>query len=387
MEIKAKLQADFESKAQKIHAISQLLKAYSLYMLDVDYVVQEGKVSSSISTPAASCPPSLERRPAPGRRGQGRRRNRTRDPDPRYDHHPKLFPPLHQAGRHDGTAETEAAEFFDIYKLGVLTIPTNQPNIRKDADDSVYKTAAKNSTPSSRKSSSFTPGRPCSSAPSPSRPAKCSPACSRRRASSIPSSTPSITSRRPKSSPAPASAAPSPSPPTWRPRTDIKLGEGVAQIGGLHVLGTERHESRRIDRQLRGRCSRQGDPGSSHFFISLEDDLMRLFGSDRIVKLMSAWASKRARAEARPPQPLHPAGPEKSRAAQLPDPQAHARVRRRDEQAARSRLWLPQRNHPQRRRSRPPHGHHRGSRHPQGRGIFGSDADVGECAFARWPIG
>ena len=68
--------------------------------------------------------------------------------------------------------------------------------------------------------------------------------------------------------------------------TDIKLGEGVPDVGGLHVLGTERHESRRIDRQLRGRCSRQGDPGSSHFFISLEDDLMRLFGSDRIVKLM-----------------------------------------------------------------------------------------------------
>ena len=68
--------------------------------------------------------------------------------------------------------------------------------------------------------------------------------------------------------------------------TDIKLGEGVAGLGGLHVIGTERHEARRIDRQLRGRCARQGDPGSSHFFISLEDDLMRLFGSDRIVKFM-----------------------------------------------------------------------------------------------------
>src|SRR5262249_54554720 len=68
--------------------------------------------------------------------------------------------------------------------------------------------------------------------------------------------------------------------------TDIKLGQGVAEAGGLHVIGTERHEARRIDRQLRGRCARQGDPGSSHFFISLEDDLMRLFGSDRIVKYM-----------------------------------------------------------------------------------------------------
>src|SRR5207237_2010678 len=68
--------------------------------------------------------------------------------------------------------------------------------------------------------------------------------------------------------------------------TDIKLAPGVPDIGGLHVIGTERHEARRIDRQLRGRCARQGDPGSSHFFISLEDDLMRLFGSDRIVKYM-----------------------------------------------------------------------------------------------------
>src|SRR5207237_338246 len=69
--------------------------------------------------------------------------------------------------------------------------------------------------------------------------------------------------------------------------TDIQLGAGVADVGGLHVIGTERHEARRIDRQLRGRCARQGDPGSSHFFISLEDDLMRLFGSDRIVKALS----------------------------------------------------------------------------------------------------
>src|SRR6516225_3607221 len=68
--------------------------------------------------------------------------------------------------------------------------------------------------------------------------------------------------------------------------TDIKLGPGVEEAGGLHVIGTERHEARRIDRQLRGRCARQGDPGSSHFFIGLEDDLMRLFGSDRIVKYM-----------------------------------------------------------------------------------------------------
>src|SRR5256885_15782042 len=82
--------------------------------------------------------------------------------------------------------------------------------------------------------------------------------------------------------------------------TDIKLGPGIAELGGLHVIGTERHEARRIDRQLRGRCARQGDPGSSHFFIGLEDDLMRLFGSDRIVKYMERMGLEEG------PEPEHP---------------------------------------------------------------------------------
>ena len=77
--------------------------------------------------------------------------------------------------------------------------------------------------------------------------------------------------------------------------TDIKLGAGVADLGGLHIIGTERHESRRIDRQLRGRAGRQGDPGQSRFYLSLEDDLMRLFGTERIAGSWSAWASRRAR--------------------------------------------------------------------------------------------
>ena len=97
----------------------------------------------------------------------------------------------------------------------------------------------------------------------------------------------SITSKRPKLSPRAGQRGAVTIATNMAGRgTDIKLGEGVAELGGLHVIGTERHESRRIDRQLRGRCARQGDPGSSHFFISLEDDLMRLFGSPRIVKIM-----------------------------------------------------------------------------------------------------
>ncbi len=142
-------------------------------------------------------------------------------------------------------------------------------------------------TPLSRKSPPFTTrAAPSSSAPSPLKPASRFPKCCRRSASSIPFSTPNTTSRKPRSSPAPASAAPSPSPPTWPAAAPTSNWAMPSPAGGLHVIGTERHESRRIDRQLRGRCARQGDPGSSHFFISLEDDLMRLFGSDKIVKVM-----------------------------------------------------------------------------------------------------
>ena len=96
----------------------------------------------------------------------------------------------------------------------------------------------------------------------------------------------SITSKRPKLSPGRVKEGLSPLPRTWLGAVDMGLSEDCAELVGFNVIGTERHESRRIDRQLRGRCARQGDPGSSHFFISLEDDLMRLFGSPRIVKIM-----------------------------------------------------------------------------------------------------
>ncbi len=171
--------------------------------------------------------------------------------------------------------------------------------------------------------------------------------------------------------------------------TDIKLGPGVADVGGLHVLGTERHEARRIDRQLRGRCARQGDPGSSHFFISLEDDLMRLFGSDRIVKMMEKIGFEEGQELKHPlAEPLHPERAEEGRAAQFPDPQTHARIRRRDEQAARGHLWLPQRNHQRRGRARPADGHHGGGRRREGRAIHerGAGASAnGRCAS--WPTG
>ena len=289
LEAKAKLQADFEQKAQKIHAISQLLKAYSLYQLDVEYVVQDNKV---IIVDQHTGRLMSGRRWSDGlhqaveaKEGVQIERETQTLATITIQNYFRLYQKL--AGM-TGTAETEAAEFFDIYKLGVLTIPTNQPNIRQDADDSVYKTKREKFNAVAKEIKELhTLGRPIL-------------------VGTVSVETSEMLSRMLKKeglihsvlnakyhqqeaeivARAGQRGAITIATNMAGRGTDIKLGEGVPALGGLHVLGTERHESRRIDRQLRGRCSRQGDPGSSHFFISLEDDLMRLFGSDRIVKLM-----------------------------------------------------------------------------------------------------
>ncbi len=289
LEMKAKLQADFESKAQKIHAISQLLKAYSLYQLDVEYVVQENKViivdqHTGRLMPGRRWSDGLHQA-VEAKEGVTIERETQTLATITIQNYFRLYTKL--AGM-TGTAETEAQEFYDIYKLGVMTIPTNQPNIRKDADDSVYKTRREKFNAVVKEIAQLhAQGRPVL-------------------VGTISVETSEMLSRMLKKeglihsvlnakyhqqeaeivARAGQRGAITIATNMAGRGTDIKLGEGVAQAGGLHVLGTERHESRRIDRQLRGRCSRQGDPGSSHFFISLEDDLMRLFGSDRIVKLM-----------------------------------------------------------------------------------------------------
>jgi preprotein translocase subunit SecA len=188
-----------------------------------------------------------------------------------------------------GTAETEASEFWDIYKLGLLVIPTNKPVARHDANDSVYKTKREKYEAVLREIQQIhAQGRPILvgtisvevsefmskmlkkagiihsvlNAKFHQQEAEIIMRAGQRSAVTIATN---MAGRG----------------------TDIKLGPGIADTGGLHVLATERHEARRIDRQLRGRCARQGDPGSSHFFIGLEDDLMRLFGgSDKTVKWM-----------------------------------------------------------------------------------------------------
>ena len=289
MEAKTKLQADYQTKGQKIHAISQLLKAYSLYQLDVQYIIEDGKVvivdeHTGRKMPGRRWSDGLHQA-VEAKEGVAIERETQTLATITIQNYFRLYQKL--AGM-TGTAETEATEFYDIYKLGVLTIPTNQPNIRKDAHDSVYKTRReKFSAVVKEIKEMHTLGRPILVG---TVSVETSEMLSRmlKREGLIHSVLNAKYHQQEAEIVARAGQRGAITIATNMAGrgTDIKLGEGVASVGGLHVLGTERHESRRIDRQLRGRCSRQGDPGSSHFFISLEDDLMRLFASDRIVKMM-----------------------------------------------------------------------------------------------------
>jgi len=289
MEAKTKVQQDFETKAQKIHAISQLLKAYSLYQLDVEYVIQENKVIIVDQHTG---------RLMPGRRwSDGLHQAVEAKEGVEIEHETQTLATItiqnyfrlyQKLAGMTGTAETEASEFFDIYKLGVLVIPTNEPCIRKDANDAVYKTRReKFITVLNEIKQIHAQGRPILVG---TISVEVSEQLSRmlKREGIIHSV---LNAKYHQQEAEIITRAGQRGAVTIATNmagrgTDIKLGPGVAELGGLHVMGTERHEARRIDRQLRGRCARQGDPGSSHFFISLEDDLMRLFGSDRIVKMM-----------------------------------------------------------------------------------------------------
>jgi preprotein translocase subunit SecA len=291
MEAKQKLQADYEAKAQKIHAISQLLKAYCLYLKDVQYVVQENKV---IIVDENTGRLMTGRRWSDGlhqaveaKEGVEIERETQTLATVTIQNYFRLYTKL--AGM-TGTAETEAQEFYDIYKLGVLVIPTNKPCIRKDRNDSVYKTKREKFAAVVKEIQDVhAQGRPILVG---TISVEVSEQLSRmlQRTGIVHSVLNAKFHQQEAEIVARAGQRGAVTIATNMAGrgTDIKLGPGVAELGGLHVLATERHESRRIDRQLRGRCSRQGDPGTSHFFISLEDDLMRLFGSDKIVKYMES---------------------------------------------------------------------------------------------------
>jgi preprotein translocase subunit SecA len=289
LQAKNQHQSEFEAKAQRIHIISQLLKAYSLYQRDVQYVVQENKV---IIVDENTGRLMTGRRWSDGlhqaveaKEGVEVERETQTLATITIQNYFRLY--LKLAGM-TGTAETEANEFYDIYKLGVLVIPTNRPCVRKDSHDTVYKTKREKFGAVVKEIQTIhAQGRPILVG---TISVEVSEQLSR--ALSKAGIVHSVLNAKFHQQEAEIVAragqrgAVTIATNMAGRGTDIKLGPGVADLGGLHVIGTERHEARRIDRQLRGRCARQGDPGSSHFFIGLEDDLMRLFGSDRIVKYM-----------------------------------------------------------------------------------------------------
>jgi preprotein translocase subunit SecA len=289
LEMKTKLQQEFETKAQRIHAISQLLKAYCLYQKDVQYVVQDNKViivdeNTGRLMTGRRWSDGLHQAVEAKEQVEIERETQTLATITIQNY----FRLYHKLAGMTGTAETEASEFFDIYKLGVLVIPTNKPVARKDANDSVYKTRREKYNAVLKEIKEVHgKGRPMLVG---TISVEVSEHLSRmlKREGIIHSVLNAKFHQQEAEIVARAGQRGSVTIATNMAGrgTDIKLGAGVADAGGLHVIGTERHEARRIDRQLRGRCARQGDPGSSHFFISLEDDLMRLFGSDKIVKYM-----------------------------------------------------------------------------------------------------
>ena len=280
---------DYSVKADRIHTIQQLLKAYTLFDKDVEYVVMNGEVKIVDEQT--------------GRILDGRRYSDGLHQAIEAKENVKIeattqtyatvtlqnyFRMYHKLCGMTGTAETEAGELWDIYKLDVVTIPTNIDCIRKDEQDLVYKTKReKYKAVIDEITRLRDAGRPVLVGTTS---VEVSELLSRMlRQAQIPHNVLNAKQHaREAQIVAEAGFAGAITIATNMAGrgTDIKLGPGVKEAGGLAILGTERHESRRVDRQLRGRAGRQGDPGSSQFFVSLEDDLMRMFGSDRIAKVM-----------------------------------------------------------------------------------------------------
>jgi preprotein translocase subunit SecA len=280
---------EYSVKADRIHTVQQLLKAYTLFEKDVEYVVMDGSVKIVDEQT--------------GRILEGRRYSDGLHQAIEAKENVKIeattqtyatvtlqnyFRMYHKLAGMTGTAETEAAELWDIYKLDVVSIPTNIPVVRKDEQDLVFKTkrekykAIIDEVEEVRKA-----GRPVLVGTTSVEVSELLSRMLRQR--QIPHNVLNAKQHaREAQVVAEAGLAGAVTIATNMAGrgTDIKLGPGVKEAGGLAIIGTERHESRRVDRQLRGRAGRQGDPGSSKFFVALEDDLMRMFGSERIAKVM-----------------------------------------------------------------------------------------------------
>jgi preprotein translocase subunit SecA len=286
---------DYAVKADRIHTVQQLLKAYTLFDKDVEYVVMDGAVKIVDEQT--------------GRILEGRRYSDGLHQAIEAKENVKIeaatqtyatitlqnyFRMYHKLSGMTGTAETEAAELWAIYKLDVVTIPTNVKAIRKDQEDLVYKTKREKYRAVIDEIEVLrNAGRPVLVGTTS---VEVSELLSRMlHQKKIPHNVLNAKQHsREAQVVAEAGLAGAVTIATNMAGrgTDIKLGPGVKEAGGLAIIGTERHESRRVDRQLRGRAGRQGDPGTSQFYVSLEDELMRLFGSERIAKLMDRFGYK-----------------------------------------------------------------------------------------------
>jgi preprotein translocase subunit SecA len=288
---KAAVQSEFEQVSERIHVISQLLRAYSLYERDVEYVVQEGKVyivdeNTGRVMPGRRWSDGLHQAVEAKEGVQIEKESKTYATITLQNYF-RLYDKL--AGM-TGTAETEATEFMDIYKMTVTVIPTNRPNIRIDENDIIYKTRReKFNAVIETVTEAHHRGQPCLVG---TVSVDASEVLSRMlRRAKIPHSVLNAKYHAQEAeivAKAGQRGAVTIATNMAGRGTDIKLGEGIADLGGLYVIGTERHTSRRIDRQLRGRCARQGDPGRTRFFISLEDELMRLYSQGSAGKLLES---------------------------------------------------------------------------------------------------
>ncbi|HET7225892.1 MAG TPA: preprotein translocase subunit SecA [Candidatus Eisenbacteria bacterium] len=281
--------SSYAARNERIHNVQALLKAYSLYDRDVEYVVQDGKVLIV---------DEFTGRLMPGRRySEGLHQAIEAKEGVHVEGETQtlatitlqnFFRMYQKLAGMTGTAETEAGEFWEIYKLDVAVIPTHRKVVRKDMDDLVYRTKReKYNAVIDEIVAMHEQGQPVLVGTISVEVSELLSRMLKRRgvkhsvlnAKYHEQEAQIVTQAGQRGSVTIATNMAGRG-------TDIKLGTGVADLGGLHILGTERHESRRIDRQLRGRAGRQGDPGSSRFYLSLEDDLMRLFGSERISGLM-----------------------------------------------------------------------------------------------------
>lgn len=286
---KSEMIADYSIKSERVHTVNQLLKAYTMFEKDVEYVIMDNKVKIVDEQT--------------GRIMEGRRYSDGLHQAIEAKENVKIeaatqtyatvtlqnyFRMYKKLAGMTGTAETEASELWDIYKLDVVVVPTNKPVIREDHEDLVYKTKREKYTAVIDEIEKLVnETRPVLVGTTSVETSELlSKMLDRRhiehnilnaklhfkeaqivKEAGLPGKVTIATNMAGRG-------------------TDIKLGPGVKEAGGLAIIGTERHESRRVDRQLRGRSGRQGDPGSSQFFVSLEDDLMRMFGSGRIAGIM-----------------------------------------------------------------------------------------------------